>query len=254
MGVLRIVLYLVVVFLLVKPLGTFMARVFQGERTWLDRFVGPLERLLYRWSGVNPEEDMPWQTYTVALLVFTTVGMLLLYALQRLQAILPLNPQAMSAVSPDLSLNTAVSFTTNTNWQNYGGESTLSYFTQMAGLTVKNFVSASVGLAVMVALIRGLARHLREVDRPGIAPGLPGRRADPVAIPDRDAGRADVLRPAGDRREREAGARRQGPAHDQDRQGDGTGDRRGPGRLADRHQAARHERRRVLQHELGHPV
>jgi K+-transporting ATPase ATPase A chain len=159
MGVLRIVLYLVVVFLLVKPLGTFMARVFQGERTWLDRFVGPLERLLYRWSGVNPEEDMPWQTYTVAMLVFTLVGMLLLYALQRLQAILPLNPQAMSAVSPDLSLNTAVSFTTNTNWQNYGGESTLSYFTQMAGLTVKNFVSASVGLAVMVALIRGLARR-----------------------------------------------------------------------------------------------
>src|SRR5207247_9206759 len=102
---------------------------------------------------------MPWQTYTVALLVFTIVGILVLYAFQRLQSILPLNPQGMSAVSPDLSLNTAVSFATNTNWQNYGGETTMSYLTQMAGLTVKNFVSAAVGLAVMVALIRGLARR-----------------------------------------------------------------------------------------------
>jgi K+-transporting ATPase ATPase A chain len=159
MGVLRIVLYLAVVFILVKPLGAFMARVYQGERTFLDRVIGPLERLLYRVCRINPQEDMPWQTYTIAMLVFTFVGMLLLYALQRLQGALPLNPQGMSAVSPDLSFNTAMSFTTNTNWQNYGGESTLSYLTQMSGLTVKNFVSASVGLAVMVALIRGLARR-----------------------------------------------------------------------------------------------
>jgi K+-transporting ATPase ATPase A chain len=158
-GVLRIVFQLAVVFLLVKPVGAYMARVYMGERTLLDRILGPLERLLYRLCGINPEEDMPWQTYTLVLLVFTMVGFFVLYALQRLQAVLPLNPAGMGPVSPDLSFNTAMSFTTNTNWQNYGGESTLSYLTQMAGLTVKNFVSAAVGLAVMAALIRGLARH-----------------------------------------------------------------------------------------------
>src|ERR1700730_5807006 len=157
--VLRIVVYLALVFLLVKPLGAYMARVYEGGRTMFDPVLRPLERLLYRYSRSDPDEDMTWQTYSVAMLVFTLVGMLLLYALQRLQAVLPLNPQGMSAVSPDLSFNTATSFTTNTNWQNYGGETTLSYFTQMAGLTVKNFVSASVGLAIMVALIRGLARR-----------------------------------------------------------------------------------------------
>ncbi len=157
-SILRIVLYLAVVFLLVKPLGAYMARVYGGGRTLLDPLIRPLERLLYRLCRVHPDEDMPWQTYTVALLVFTLVGILVLYALQRLQAVLPFNPQGFGAVSPDLSLNTAVSFATNTNWQNYGGESTMSYLTQMAGLTVKNFVSAAVGLAVLVALIRGLAR------------------------------------------------------------------------------------------------
>jgi K+-transporting ATPase ATPase A chain len=158
-GAVRILLYLAVVVLLVKPLGAYMARVYQGERTFLSRLVAPLERRLYRWSGIDPGEDMSWQTYAIAMLVFTVAGMLLLYALQRLQAVLPLNPQRLAAVSPDLSLNTAVSFSTNTNWQNYGGETTLSDFTQMAGLTVKNFTSAAVGLAVMAALIRGLARR-----------------------------------------------------------------------------------------------
>ena len=158
-GVLRILLALVVVFLLVKPLGAYMARVYEGERTFLDPVLRPLERWLYRLCRIDPQEDMTWQTYTIGMLVFTVTGMLLLYGLLRLQAVLPLNPQKMSAVSPDLSFNTAMSFTTNTNWQNYGGESTLSYFSQMAGLTVKNFVSAAVGLAVMVALIRGLARR-----------------------------------------------------------------------------------------------
>ncbi len=158
-GVLRILFYLVVVLLLVKPLGAYMARVYEGGRTFLDPILRPVERWLYRLCRIDPDEDMTWQTYTIGMLVFTVVGMLLLYGLQRLQAFLPLNPQKMSAVSPDLSFNTAMSFTTNTNWQNYGGESTLSYFTQMAGLTVKNFVSAAVGLAVMVALIRGLARR-----------------------------------------------------------------------------------------------
>ncbi|HET9000505.1 MAG TPA: potassium-transporting ATPase subunit KdpA, partial [bacterium] len=158
-GVLRILLYLAVVFVLVKPLGAYMARVYEGGRTMFDPALRPLERALYRFCRIDPVEDMTWQTYTIAMLVFTLVGMLLLYALQRLQGVLPLNPQGMSAVSPDLSLNTAMSFTTNTNWQNYGGESTMSYLTQMAGLTVKNFVSAAVGLAIMVALIRGLARR-----------------------------------------------------------------------------------------------
>ena len=158
-GVLRILIYLAVVFLLVKPLGAYMARVYEGGRTLFHPVLRPLERLLYRFCRIDPEEDMPWQTYTIAMLVFTAVGMFLLYGFQRLQQFLPLNPQGMSAVSPDLALNTAVSFATNTNWQNYGGETTLSYLTQMAGLTVKNFISAAVGLAIMVALIRGLARR-----------------------------------------------------------------------------------------------
>jgi potassium-transporting ATPase potassium-binding subunit len=157
-GVLRIVIYLVVLFLLVKPLGAYMARVLEGKRTFFDPVLRPLERFLYRLGRVNLEEDMSWQTYSVALLLFSVVGMLLLYALQRLQAVLPFNPQAFSAVPYDLSFNTAASFTTNTNWQAYGGESTMSYFTQMAGLTVKNFASAAAGIAVLVALIRGLAR------------------------------------------------------------------------------------------------
>jgi potassium-transporting ATPase potassium-binding subunit len=158
-GVLRIVIYLAVVFLLVKPLGAYMARVYEGGRTFLDPVLRPLERLLYRLSRIDPDEDMPWQTYTIAMLVFTMVGFFVVYGLQRLQGFLPLNPQKLGAVSPDLSFNTAISFTTNTNWQNYGGENTLSYLTQMAGLTVKNFVSAAVGLAIMVALFRGLIRR-----------------------------------------------------------------------------------------------
>jgi potassium-transporting ATPase potassium-binding subunit len=158
-GAARIVLALAVVFVLVKPLGGYMARVYMGRRTMLDPVLGPLERLFYRWSGINPGEDMTWQTYSAAILLFTFAGMLLLYAFQRLQAVLPFNPEHMPAVPPDLSLNTAVSFATNTNWQNYGGETTLSYFSQMAGLTVKNFTSAAAGLAVMVALFRGLTRR-----------------------------------------------------------------------------------------------
>lgn len=157
-AIVRILLYLVVVYVLVKPLGAYMARVYEGGRTILDPLLRPLERLIYRFCRVNPVEDMPWQTYTVALLVFTIFGTVVLYVLQRFQAFLPLNPQGFAAVPPDLSANTAVSFATNTNWQNYGGETTMSYLTQMAGLAVKNFVSAAVGLAVLVALIRGLAR------------------------------------------------------------------------------------------------
>jgi potassium-transporting ATPase potassium-binding subunit len=158
-GLVRILIFLVVLFLLVKPLGTYMARVYEGQRTVLDRLLGPLERWLYRLCGVNPQEDMPWQTYVTALALFSVAGMLLLYAMQRLQAVLPLNPAGMGAVDPGLAFNTAASFTTNTNWQSYGGETTMSYLTQMAGLTMKNFVSPAVGMAVMVALIRGLTRR-----------------------------------------------------------------------------------------------
>ncbi len=125
-GVLRIVIALAAVFALVKPLGAYMARVYTGERTIFDRVLRPLERLFYRWSGVDPNEDMSWQTYAIAILMFTFAGMLLLYAFQRTQAALPFNPQHMPAVSPDLSLNTAVSFATNTNWQNYGDRVTSS--------------------------------------------------------------------------------------------------------------------------------
>ncbi len=155
----QLVLYIVVLIALAKPLGGFMARVYQGERTFLDPVLGPVERLIYRLAGVRADEDMPWKTYAVATLLFNGVGLLTVYALQRLQSGLPLNPQGLGAVTPDSSWNTAVSFATNTNWQGYGGEVTLSYLTQMLALTVQNFVSAATGMAVMVALIRGLVRH-----------------------------------------------------------------------------------------------
>jgi potassium-transporting ATPase potassium-binding subunit len=155
----QLILYIVVLLLLAKPLGTFMARVYQGERTFLDRSIRPLERLLYRVSGVRPDEEMGWKTYAVALMAFNVLGLLAVYALQRLQVVLPLNPQGLGAVTPDSSWNTAVSFATNTNWQGYGGEVTMSYLTQMLGLTVQNFVSAATGMAALVALIRGIARH-----------------------------------------------------------------------------------------------
>jgi K+-transporting ATPase ATPase A chain len=158
-GLLQIALYFVVLLALAKPLGAYMARVYEGKPSGLDRVLGPVERLIYRLSGVRPDEEMDWKVYALALLLFSVVGLLFLYALQRLQGMLPWNPQALAAVSPDSSWNTAVSFTTNTNWQAYGGETTMSYLTQMVGLTVKNFVSAAAGMAILVAFIRGLARR-----------------------------------------------------------------------------------------------
>ena len=158
-GVFQLVLYLVVLLALVKPLGEYMARVYQGRPFGLDYLLGPLERLIYRLCGVRPDEEMGWKTYAVTMLLFNFVGMLFLYALQRVQGLLPLNPQGFGAVSPDSSFNTAASFATNTNWQGYGGESTMSYLTQMVGLTVQNFVSAASGMAVLVALIRGFAHR-----------------------------------------------------------------------------------------------
>jgi K+-transporting ATPase ATPase A chain len=156
---LQLIFYIVILIALAKPLGTFMARVYQGERTFLDPLLRPVERLIYRLSGMHPGEEMNWKVYAVAMLLFNGLGLLVVYALQRLQGFLPLNPQGFSAVNPDSSWNTAVSFATNTNWQGYGGETTMTYLTQMAALTVQNFVSAATGMAVLVALIRGIVRH-----------------------------------------------------------------------------------------------
>jgi K+-transporting ATPase ATPase A chain len=155
-------IYLVVLVLLVKPLGTYMARIYEGKLTGLNVWLGPIERLIYRLSGINPETSMPWKTYAVAVMIFNIIGIVVVYAIQRLQPHLPLNPMSMSPVTPDLAFNTAVSFATNTNWQSYGGEVTLSYFTQMMALTVQNFVSAATGMAVLVAVIRGFIQKQTE--------------------------------------------------------------------------------------------
>jgi K+-transporting ATPase ATPase A chain len=156
---LQIGIYFVVLVLLVKPLGLYMAHVYQGESTFLDRPMRPIERLIYRLLGIDPQDEMDWKKYAIALLVFSALSVLVVYLLQRIQGLLPLNPQKFGATTPDLSFNTAVSFATNTNWQSYGGETTLSYLTQMVGLTVQNFVSAAAGMAVLVAFIRALARR-----------------------------------------------------------------------------------------------
>ena len=160
--ILQLVLYFGVLLLLANPLGVYMARVYEGRPSGLDGVLGPVERLFYRLCGIKPDEEMNWKKYTLAVLVFSACGLLSLYVLQRVQGVLLLNHQKFSAVSPDLSFNTAVSFVTNTNWQNYGGETTMSYLTQMAGLAVQNFVSAAAGMAVLVALVRGFKRHSAE--------------------------------------------------------------------------------------------
>ena len=141
------------------PLGLYMARVFAGEPTCLDPILRPVERAIYRACGVHPGTEQTWAEYAISMLLFSAVGMLLLYAMQRLQQWLPLNPQGLTGVAPDLAFNTAASFTTNTNWQAYGGESTMSYLTQMAGLAYHNFVSAATGIAVAIAVIRGFVRR-----------------------------------------------------------------------------------------------
>ncbi|MDW6022982.1 potassium-transporting ATPase subunit KdpA [Mesorhizobium sp. BAC0120] len=157
-GWIQIVLFCAIVVVLVKPLGWYMTRVFNGERTFLSPVLRPVERLLYWAGGVDAGREQHWLTYTVAMLFFHVGGFLILYFLIRLQGVLPFNPAGMTAVAPDLSFNTAVSFITNTNWQNYGGESTMSYLVQMLGLTHQNFLSAATGIALAVALIRGFAR------------------------------------------------------------------------------------------------
>ena len=158
-GWLQILLYCAIIVALVKPLGGYMTRVFDGERTFLSAVLRPVEAALYRVGGIDEKREQHWLNYTVAMLLFHIGGFLILYALMRLQHVLPFNPAGQSAVPSDLTFNTAVSFITNTNWQNYGGESTLSYLVQMLGLTHQNFLSAATGIVLAVALIRGFAGH-----------------------------------------------------------------------------------------------
>src|SRR3974390_17900 len=158
-GWLQIFVFLALIFAVTKPMGIYIARVFARERTFLDPVLRPVERLLYRLTGVEEDREMPWTEYAVAMLLFSLVSMLVLYMIQRVQAHLPFNPQKFAGVMPEhLAFNTAASFTTNTNWQVYAGETTMSYFTQMAGLAYHNFVSAATGIALAIAFIRGVAR------------------------------------------------------------------------------------------------
>jgi len=156
---LQIGIFLLVLLLLVKPLGLYMANVYRGNRTFLTPVLEPVEKFIYRLSGVHGAGEMDWKTYAVAMLIFNIAGLILVYLIQRLQGILPLNPLGLAAVPPDLAFNTAISFATNTNWQSYGGESTMSYLTQMLALTVQNFVSAASGMAILIALVRSFVRY-----------------------------------------------------------------------------------------------
>ncbi|MFN0279807.1 MAG: potassium-transporting ATPase subunit KdpA [Pyrinomonadaceae bacterium] len=164
-GVLQILLFIALVALLTKPMGIYLLKVYNGDRTLLSAIFGPIERLLYRITRVDPAQEMNWKQYGVAMILFSLASALFLYAVQRFQGFLPLNPQEFAAPSEHLSFNTAVSFVTNTNWQSYGGEATMSYFTQMAGLALQNFLSAAVGMALAIVFIRGISRF--ETDRLG---------------------------------------------------------------------------------------
>src|SRR5487761_1513650 len=157
--VLQLGIFCLLILLMTVPLGRFIKHVFSDERTFLDPILRPIERIIYRVCRLNPAAEMTWAEYAIAMLMFSMAGMLLLYAMERLQHFLPLNPQGFGAVAPDLAFNTAASFTTNTNWQAYAGEATMSYLTQMAGLAFHNFVSAAAGIAVAIAVIRGFVRR-----------------------------------------------------------------------------------------------
>src|SRR4026208_1051588 len=157
-GWLQFALYFVALVLITKPMGLYLLQVLDANgRTWLDPVLRPLERVTYRLMGVDSSKEHNWKQYTLAMLAFSLVGCVFTYAILRLQNLLPLNPQGFAAVNSDLAFNTAASFTTNTNWQNYGGESTMSYFSQMVGLTFHNFVSAATGIAIAAALVRAIA-------------------------------------------------------------------------------------------------
>ncbi len=159
MTIYQIGFYFLTLLVLVKPLGWYMAQVYQGKPCGLNRIFRRPERFLYRLCGIHPDQEMDWKRYLTAMLLFNLVGLIVVYLLQRLQFYLPLNPQAFTAVSPDLAFNTAASFVTNTNWQAYSGETTMSYLSQMLAFTVQNFVSAATGMSLLMALIRGISRH-----------------------------------------------------------------------------------------------
>jgi potassium-transporting ATPase potassium-binding subunit len=159
-GWLQLALYVVALAAITKPMGLYLMRVLDANgKTWFDPALKPLERLTYRLMGVRSDQEQHWRQYTLAMLLFSLVGCVFTYAILRLQHLLPLNPQGLGPLSAHLAFNTAVSFTTNTNWQSYGGETTMSYFSQMVGLTFHNFVSAATGIAIAAALVRGIARH-----------------------------------------------------------------------------------------------
>jgi K+-transporting ATPase ATPase A chain len=158
-GWLQILFFLALILAVTKPLGVFMTHVFNRESTFLDLVLRPIERLIYRLTGVNEEREMRWTEYAAAMLLFSVVSMLVLYLMQRLQGVLPFNPQQLGAIEPGSTFNTSASFTTNTNWQSYVPEVTMSYLTQMAGLAYHNFASAATGIALAIAFIRGIARR-----------------------------------------------------------------------------------------------
>ena len=203
-GWLQIGVFLLAILAVTPVLGRFMTRVFNRERTFLDPLLRPIERLIYRVTGVDETSEMRWTEYAVAMLLFSVVSMALLYVIQRLQHLLPWNPQGFGAVAPDLAFNTAASFTSNTNWQAYAGETTMSYLTQMAGLAYHNFISAATGIALAIAFIRGIAQREKNTignfwvdmvrDLPvGAAPDLHGRRPVP-RLPGRHPESAAVRR------------------------------------------------------------
>ena len=244
-GWLQIALFGVIVILITRPLGGYMTRVFAGERTFLSPVLRPVERAIYWCCGVDEKEEQHWLTYAVAILFFNVVGFLRLYALQRLQWYLPFNPQEQTGVEPSIAFNTSVSFVTNTNWQSYVPETTMSYLVQMAGLTVHNFVSAATGIAMALALIRGFVR--REAKTVGNFWVDLTRCTLYFLIPISVVG-ALVLVWQGS-----AAEPRRLYRGDDARRGE-TGDRARPGRLAGDHQGARHQWRRVLQRQLGASV
>ena len=269
--IVQLALYLGAVLLLMKPLGIYMLRVYEGSPGVLGRLLGPLERLIYRACGVDPSAEMGWRTYALATLLFNLAGGLLLYVILRLQHLLPLNPYGFGALTPDLAFNTAVSFLTNTNWQSYSGENVMSQLSQVGGLMVQHFVCAASAMAVMVALIRGLVpsadRHHRQLlGRPGSdeplhppAPlagarggaGRAGSAADVRPRRRRDAGTGDELRRPSGRPGRQACQRLTGEARDPEGRGRGAGRPDGPGGGVRGHQAARLERRWLLQRQRG---
>ena len=190
-GLLYIGVFLAILLLLSKPLGSYMARVFQGERTFLTPVLGPVERLLYRACGMDLAAEQGWKTYTAAMLLFNLVGLLLTYALSACRGSCLSTPRGCRTSPPDLAFNTAVSFTTNTNWQNYGGETTMCYFIQMVGLTMHNFISAATGMAIAIALVRGLARRSASTHRQLLGRSGAQRALRPAADLHRRRDRAD---------------------------------------------------------------